>query len=234
MNATASPRRDRARAEILSAAREVLLERGVDGMSLREVARRARYSPAALYNHFADKNALVAAVAMECIGTLGAYLGTVPAAPAPQRLRALGLAYATFAAENPAEYAVIFDCLSNPPLPWEHYVAVARPFAIIVEACEQGLTEGTLVDRGGVGASGMAYAMWTLVDGHVHLRAKHLAHVTGAYDEMFSAGLDALLRGMEPDGVADPAQTCAPAPAPAPISASSPAPAPKTKGRPSR
>ena len=197
MHATTT-RGDRARQEILAAARAILLERGVDGLSLREVARRAEYSPGALYNHFADKNALVAAVAMECIGTLGRYLGPVPPAAAPDRLRNLGLAYVRFAAENPAEYAVIFDCLSNPPQPWDEYVRIARPFAVIVEACEQGLTEGSLTDAHGIGASGLAYALWALVDGHVHLRAKHLAQVDGDYDAMFLAGLDALLRGMTP------------------------------------
>jgi len=197
MTATTTARGDRARDEILSAARWVLLERGVEGMSLREVARRANYSPAAIYNHFADKNELVAAVAMECVGTLARYLGQVaPQADAGLRLRELGLAYVAFADENPAEYAVIFDCLSNPPHEWDQYVAVAHPFAMIVAACEQGLTAGTLADAAGVGASGMAYGLWCLVDGHVHLRAKHLAAVDGHYPAMFSASLDALLAGL--------------------------------------
>jgi len=166
-------------------------------MSLREVARRADYSPAALYNHFADKNELVAAVAMECVGTLARYLGSVPpATDARVRLHELGLAYVAFADENPAEYAVIFDCLSNPPHEWSRYVAVAHPFAMIVAACEQGLAEGTLVDVADVGASGMAYGLWCLVDGHVHLRAKHLAAVTGPYPDMFVASMDALIRGI--------------------------------------
>ena len=191
-------RGDRAHREILTAARTVLLERGVDGLSLREVARRADYSPSALYNHFADKDALLAAVAMECVGTLGRYLGAVPPGPAVPRLHALGLAYAAFAEENPAEYAVIFDCLTNPPHTWEQYVAVAHPFSMIVTACEQGLAEGMLADRSGVGASGMAYAMWSLIDGHVHLRAKHLAAVEGPYAAMLSAGIDALLTGLTP------------------------------------
>ncbi len=194
---TTTARGDKARDEILSAARWVLLERGVEGMSLREVARRANYSPAAIYNHFADKDELVAAVAMECVGTLARYLGEVPPlADASERLRGLGLAYAAFADENPAEYAVIFDCLSNPPHGWEQYVAVAHPFAMIVAACEQGLADGTLADTAHVGASGMAYGLWCLVDGHVHLRAKHLAAVEGPYPAMFAAGLDAMLSGL--------------------------------------
>jgi len=197
VTATSTARGDRARDEILSAARWVLLERGVEGMSLREVARRANYSPAALYNHFADKNALVAAVAMECVGSLTRYLGQVPSGgDARQRLRELGLAYSAFADENPAEYAIIFDCLSTPPHPWNDYIAVAHPFTVIVAACEQGLAEGTLADAANVGPAGMAYGLWCLVDGHVHLRAKHLAAVDGPYPAMFAASLDALVAGL--------------------------------------
>lgn len=204
MTATSTPRGDKARDEILSAARWVLLERGVEGMSLREVARRADYSPAALYNHFADKNELVVAVAMECVGTLTRYLGQVPpGGDARQRLRDLGLAYVAFADENPAEYAVIFDCLSNPPHEWKDYIAVAHPFAMIINACEQGLIEGTIADTANVGASGIAYGLWCLVDGHVHLRAKHLAAVDGPYSAMFAASLDALIAGQAGPDVGD-------------------------------
>jgi len=196
MTATSTARGDRARDEILSAARWVLLERGVEGMSLREVARRANYSPAALYNHFADKNELVVAVAIECVTTLARYLGQVPpGADARRRLRELGLAYVAFAEENPAEYAVIFDCLPNPPHTWAEYITVAHPFSSIIDACEQGLADGTLSDSAHVGASGIAYSLWCLVDGHVHLRAKHLSAVEGPYPAMFAAALDALING---------------------------------------
>jgi len=195
MSAT-TRRGERGRAEILAAGRELLLERGLDGLSLREVARRAEYAPSALYNHFKDKDELVIALAMGAVGTLAARLSAVAPGPAPERLRGLGQAYVGFAEDHPQEYRVIFDCLANPPHTWDEYVAVAHPFSLIVAACAQGLAEGTIVDRAGVGASGLAYALWALVDGHVHLRAKHLAAVTAPYPAMFDAGLDALLLGL--------------------------------------
>lgn len=200
MPAASSVRGNRARAEILGAARGVLLERGVARFSLREVARRAEYSPSALYNHFADKDALVAAVAMECLGALSRSLSTVPPGPAPQRLLDLGLAYASFAAENPAEYAVIFDCLTSPVGEWNHYVAIADPFTLIVATCEQGVVEGSLADDAGVGAAGLAYGLWCLVDGHVHLRGKHLAAVCGPFDVLFAAAIRGYVRGLTEKG----------------------------------
>ena len=198
---TTTPRGRRAGEDILAAGREVLLESGPDALSLREVARRAGYSPSALYNHFRDRDQLVVALAMGSVAALASYLEAVPAGPARPRLRALADAYLAFATDNPEEYRVIFDCLANPPHRWEDYAAVAHPFAMIVDACAQGLDEGALTDPAGVGASGLAYGLWALLDGHVHLRSKHLAAIEGPFDDMMSAALDAMLGAGRREGL---------------------------------
>ena len=57
------PRREREgnelREKILGVTRSLLVEGGVEAVTMREVARRVEYSPAALYQHFADKEALI-------------------------------------------------------------------------------------------------------------------------------------------------------------------------------
>ncbi len=58
------------RAALLEAAREVLAKEGVEALTLREVARRAGVTHAAPYRHFADKEALLAAVATEGFAAL--------------------------------------------------------------------------------------------------------------------------------------------------------------------
>jgi AcrR family transcriptional regulator len=189
-------RGDRARADILASARTQLLESGPDGLSLREVARGAGYAPSALYNHFAGREDLVTALAVEAVGTLAAYLEAAPAGTPAERLRGLARAYLAFAREHAEGYRTIFDCLANPPHSWDEYSAVAHPFGLIVEACAAGLANGEFVDPRGVGPSGLAYGFWALVDGHVHLRQKHLSNVDGPYDAMFEAALDATLAGI--------------------------------------
>ena len=47
---------------LIHAGLQVLAERGVDALTLREVARRAKVSQAAPYHHFADKADLVSAI----------------------------------------------------------------------------------------------------------------------------------------------------------------------------
>lgn len=114
-------RRARTREAILAVGRTLLLERGVDGFTLREVARAADYSPSALYRHFRNKDELVAAVAMEGLRVLGGFLMEVPeTAPTDERLLGLGQAYLHFAHECPEYFSLVFNRLSLPATSWEH------------------------------------------------------------------------------------------------------------------
>jgi AcrR family transcriptional regulator len=93
------------RRTLLRAARELLVERGVTGFSLREVARRAGVSPRAPYHHFPDRIALLAEVAREGFSSLTSLMAAEMAIADPEeRLRALGAAYLRFAVENPADF----------------------------------------------------------------------------------------------------------------------------------
>src|SRR5919201_756967 len=95
---------------LVAAATALIAERGPGGFSLREVARRARVSEAAPYWHFADKEALLAAVAEQ--GFLGlARVMThvqVRGRPSRRRLEELGVAYVRFALAHPSHLRIMF------------------------------------------------------------------------------------------------------------------------------
>lgn len=55
------------RALILDAARSAFLELGLDGASLREIAKRAGYTPGALYSHFGSREDIYAALLGESL-----------------------------------------------------------------------------------------------------------------------------------------------------------------------
>ncbi len=98
------------RPALVAAALKEIAKSGPDGFSLREVARRAGVSPPAVYRHFADKDALLAAVAAECWERIGAAMeAAVAAAPddALERFRATGIAYVTFAVEHPEHFRAL-------------------------------------------------------------------------------------------------------------------------------
>lgn len=99
------------RGALLTAAIEGL-EAG-DAFSMRAVARRADVSPAAPYRHFANRQALDSAVAVEGFkdlrADLAAALAEVPQASLPMDvLAALAVAYVSFALRRPAVFRLMF------------------------------------------------------------------------------------------------------------------------------
>ncbi|HRP77588.1 MAG TPA: helix-turn-helix domain-containing protein [Aquamicrobium sp.] len=93
------------RALILDAARQVFAEEGLDGASLRAIAVRAGYTPAALYFHFESKEAMYAEVLHASLQSLGAAVDrAVAQTETPrQRLMAAAMAFFAFYAENPRD-----------------------------------------------------------------------------------------------------------------------------------
>jgi AcrR family transcriptional regulator len=99
------------REALLAAALSLASERGLQGVTLREVARTAGVSHAAPYHHFADKAELVTALAVEGFERLATLLrAAVAAAPADDfaRLQAAGVAYVRFAQTEPAAFRIMF------------------------------------------------------------------------------------------------------------------------------
>ncbi|MEZ4380057.1 MAG: TetR/AcrR family transcriptional regulator [Nannocystaceae bacterium] len=98
------------RAALIDAAIELIAERGLHGLSLRECARRADVSHAAPYRHFADKNALLFALARRGFERLAAAgVAAMAGVDDPRdRLDAYGVAYVRFAVDNPVLFRVMF------------------------------------------------------------------------------------------------------------------------------
>src|ERR1700743_1772437 len=91
--------------QLVAAAEAIILERGVEGFTLREAARRAGVSPAAPAHHFKDARGLLSEVALRgfrdfCAALAGAHArgGGDPA----RRLLEQGFAYVDFARRQPA------------------------------------------------------------------------------------------------------------------------------------
>jgi AcrR family transcriptional regulator len=91
------------------AATRLLAERGSDGLTLREAARLVGVNHAAAYRHFADKRALLAAVAEDGYAKLAREMhGADTRSPDPaERLRRIGTAYVSFARADPALFALM-------------------------------------------------------------------------------------------------------------------------------
>ena len=91
------------------AAREVIAERGVEQLSLRDVARRLAVSHQAPYKHFASRDHLLAEVIRRCFESFARYLDARPSNLDPHAdLATLGKRYLQYASLHPLEYRLMF------------------------------------------------------------------------------------------------------------------------------
>lgn len=93
------------RALVLDAARAVFEEHGLEGASIREIARRAGYTPGAIYSYFESKEAIYGALLGESLDRLNQAVQQARAADAGAAavLRAKALGWFGFYAANPRE-----------------------------------------------------------------------------------------------------------------------------------
>jgi AcrR family transcriptional regulator len=125
---------------------ELLSEEGIEGLSLREVARRAGVSHSAVYRHYADKEALLAAIASRGFIDLAEELATKtrPFSGAPRtKLYAGSRVYVQFARQHPHLLRVMFGSLPHAQYP-DLQQAARKTFDLLVDMIAEGQEQGSL------------------------------------------------------------------------------------------
>jgi AcrR family transcriptional regulator len=194
------------RARIIEAARELFVERGVEAVTLREVAQKIEYSTTAIYVHFADKQALLEALVREDFAVFDAALAARRSIADPvERLTALGDAYVEFALTMPHHYRLLFMTPQakrahgpNEPLPGLGGFGLL--VATVAECIAAGRFRPELTD-----ATGIAQALWASVHGLVSLLIvvgdiPHFEWRSRA--ELLDLGVGSMVRGMLADPTA--------------------------------
>jgi AcrR family transcriptional regulator len=131
------------RAALIETAAELIAERGMRGFSLAEASRRLGVAVSAPYAHFADRDDLLAAVAVRAFELI--YAALVPAmdefsAPA-DRLAAMARAYVRFAAGNRPMFEMLYESgLDKSRHP--EIEAAERPLNEAFEGCVRALADG--------------------------------------------------------------------------------------------
>jgi len=99
------------KAVLIDGAVELIAERGVRGFSLAELSRRLGVTVGAPYRHFADRDELLAAVAVRALRIFGQALAARASQtdPPERRLAAMADGYVRFAAQQRALFSVVFD-----------------------------------------------------------------------------------------------------------------------------
>jgi AcrR family transcriptional regulator len=135
------------RRALLDEGLRLLEESGPGALTLREVARRAGVTQAAPYHHFADKDALLAAIAEEGFVSLAEAMDRARDAARPKaaaRLHAMGEAYVHFAVAHPSHFQIMFvRAVDIPRFPSLH-AAADRAFRALLDAVIAGQETGAV------------------------------------------------------------------------------------------
>jgi AcrR family transcriptional regulator len=169
------------------AAVELLEEDGETALSLRAVARRVGVSPAAPYRHYADREALLSAVAAVGYGELAARLAAVHRSPStPEELAGVAIAYVQFALERPALFRIMFG------EPCDRSDDERAAAAAAVSLYVRDIVARTFPHAD---PEALATAMWALVHGlaFLHLDGKLDAATPSAVADRVSAAVRAVL-----------------------------------------
>lgn len=127
------------REALIDAALVVVAEKGPAAFTIAEAARLAGVSPAAPYRHFRDAEALLAELAVRGFEQFATALSAAwqDGRPDPvSAFEALGRAYLTFARDQPAYYAAMFEARIAVDLYPSVLTAGDRAFSILRDAAD--------------------------------------------------------------------------------------------------
>jgi AcrR family transcriptional regulator len=186
------------RSALLQHAARILRTDGLEALTLRAVARATGVSQAAPYRHFADRRALMAAIAADGFRELNRAMGEAMAQSGGRAgFKGVAVAYVRFAQANPALYHVMFgpEVANTADLP-ELRGAARSALGFVQSGLEQ-LQHVGLVRPGD--AATMAVACWAALHGLVSLILDGQAEsVTPDIDALVEATAELVMFGLAP------------------------------------
>jgi AcrR family transcriptional regulator len=155
---------------LIKAGVEILAKDGVSGLSLRKVAGRAGVSHAAPYSHFADKQALIAAISTEGFRQLHERVSGVAeeykTKPSMQLVE-VAWTYVQFAMNDRDRFKVMFSGVLEKEKEYPEFVAESqRNFQLVKMIVEANQAAGVL--RSGP-SDLMALSAWGIIHGFIML-----------------------------------------------------------------
>lgn len=167
---TIATRKERQKEElkgkILEAAKDLFMQQGFEGTSIRNIAERIEYSPTTIYLYFKDKDEICYELHKEGFMLLNQYLRALVDVEDPfERLKATAKAYVRFASENREFYELMFimkspmNSIKKEEADWEEG---DRAFGFLVSTIEQCIAKGYFH---GLNAEVLAFTCWSMVHG---------------------------------------------------------------------
>lgn len=188
---------------LVAAAIEIIEERGVEQLSMRELAKRVGVSPGAPFRHFKNKAALMTAIAEQAMARFSASVmeavGRADADDPIAGLEAIGTGYVDWALNNPVHFQIVssrvlIDFASSPQLQADNDAIRDLMIQFIERAQRSGrIPADASVDAILLAGRGLAYGlarMWS--DGHFPEW-----HVSGDPAAAMRAAINLFIRSLE-------------------------------------
>jgi AcrR family transcriptional regulator len=158
------------KAALIVAAEYIIADKGIEGFSLREAARRAGVSPGAPAHHFGTAKGLLTEVALLGYAELGRYL----AKDTQSDLAVLSAAYVRFALDHPGQFRLMFrNDLVNRDDPRYRFVSTQalQPFAVAAVGFHAAAARKDLSEPESI------FAVWSAIHGMAHLVLEEKANM---------------------------------------------------------
>jgi AcrR family transcriptional regulator len=187
------------RQALVEGALDLIAERGPQGFTLSEAAKRADVTPAAVYRHFAGRDDLIAEVARQGYDVFAALMEFAYNDGKPSALAAFeatGRAYLAFARKYPGHYMAMFESglsfNAHPEL--AHVAAKARG---VLEKAAERLSEQMPADRRPPATMFSAH-VWAMSHGVVELYMRGAPGAKSPFtpEDLLETGIGIYLRGL--------------------------------------
>lgn len=189
------------RDRIFAAAKNVLEREGIDGLTVRKVAQRAGVSPMAMYNHFADKDALLNALMEDGFGAWERIARAIRARDPMEWLEQLMEAFLNFALMEPHRFDAAFFLPASRARQYpDDFVAGRSPVvAMMMVRIDQAKADGRLDNKP---ALDMALALAAMSQGFVSMHRAGRFSSDRQFKTLFRNGIRDCLEAFtaEPDG----------------------------------
>lgn len=183
---------DTMRQQLVAAALDIYRQEGLDAVSFRRLADAVGVSHTLAYRYFADKDALLTAMRVECTRHFERFVRAREATAAPllERVRSVARAYVGFVKAHADEYLLIFSPSAVAP---SEYAELLEARKSLFEHAVTAVAECVAADILHGDPREIAHAFWVTLHGMMTLHVGNQLVHGRTLDQLFEPTIDRLL-----------------------------------------
>ena len=183
---------------ILDAARDLFVSHGYQNVSIRKIAERIEYSPAAIYSYFASKDDIFLALAAEGFHRLDEKVQAAMKTDDPlENVRACWWAFYEFSQDQPEYFELMFVDRSVPRITqqWEGFEFLQQMLNNAVTAIQKAIDAGAFPKT--LSPNAAMHMLWASLIGPGVVAIRHRLSSGEDYDALARDVLNATIAGLQ-------------------------------------